>query len=485
MVSGIFYFLRLTIVCTMKLKKFQLFVTCLYPHEMDFLLQKEQFRDPDRKSILDEMSRSLKTGNQPQFNISIDKRKYSAIMQWAQNHLQSMDVDEDFKWIQDTERAINLDNLQNQDHVNLQNKLKVIDASSYNFQRFYALIIQYRDYILIRNAHWVYQDVKAYLEQYEAAYQYTIKINKRLAKATIDIIEQRKTMDINSSHWESFLQRTVRDQHLDGFTRYKALIRLSYLYYNYKEYSKLSGILALYNDELRTAKFYSKRLLANYYNNVSMMNARMQNYLKAEEFGYYAVRGYNADYILYVNNLCVVLLKQKKVKAAYDLVVKVNKEQLEMITRYDFIGFHAIKIECMRLMGLSAKAYELAETFHNEHHGEILSIRWHIFYSSYFKVLLKLEKFNRIISLDKNYQLSSKETKYVKTGRYVPEITAIVLVAKYEEGKLTTSALKEALIQNLEAYDTTKHSVKAMNNLIEELKSYIPRIMKEVIYNLK
>nr|WP_321412052.1 hypothetical protein [uncultured Carboxylicivirga sp.] len=469
----------------MMLDKFITFADSLYPHEIEMLQSVQQFQDEDRQAIFQIMLKRHDNGAHQAFDTSIDKRKYSAMMKWMQGKLEKMDVDVFFDWMLEADRWIHNDTFSREEGKRMMTYLDTMTSTSYYFIRFYELLISYRDYILIRSITVNYDRVKQFLEQHYKAYRYAKKINKRLNNATVDIIEQSKSQSITSIHWESFLIRTSQDKELDGFTRYKAMIRLSYLYYNYKTYNKLKELLDLFKLELQSGLFYSKRILANYYNNVSMMYAKMQQYEKAAEFGRYAIRKENVDYLLYVNNLCSILLRQGKNKEALKLMEGIDKRKKERASRYNYIGFIALYIKTLGENDRFKTAANLAESYLESYQKEIFEHRWHVFFSSYFKVLLKLENFRRIISLERKFKLLEKEKLYLKTGRYSPKIFAYLHLALFSEGKITEPFFRAQLIEVIEDFSKHDFSGKPIQRLLNELSVLFPRLIKEVKKELK
>ncbi len=444
------------------------------------LNEAQQFQDEERLAIFQVILNRHQNGRQQTFDKNIDKRKYSAMMKWMQGQLDKIDVDVFFHWILEVDKWIHTDTFSREESKRLMNYVDSITSTSYYFMRFYELLISYRDYILIRSITVNYERVKHFLDKYEAAYRYGKKINERLNNATVDIIEQSKSQNIASIHWESFLIKTAQDKELDGFTRYKAMVRLSYLYYNYKAYNKLKELLEQFNLELQSSLFYSNRILTNYYNNVSMMYAKMQVYDKAAEFGYYAIRKENADYMLYVNNLCSILLRQGKNEEALRLMEGVNKRTKERASRFNYIGFIGLYIKTLGENNSFKAAANMAESYLESYQKEIFEHRWHVFFSSYFKVLLKLESFRRIISLERKFNLLPKEKQYLKTGRYAPKILAYLLLAQFSEGKITEVVFKSKLKQAIEDFSKHDFSGKPIQRLLKELSVLYPRLIKEV-----
>ncbi|GAA4843229.1 hypothetical protein [Algivirga pacifica] len=465
----------------MKLTKFNSVVEALYPHEVEYLNQLQQFQDKDRQAIFERILYNHRSVEQLSYDQEVDKRKYSAMISWIHTNLEKIDVDFFFEWLLKIEQGVNMDVVSQEDSVKLLGYLKQINATSYHFIKFYELVISYRDYILIRNMTQIYSQVKEYLQQYRKSYLEAKKTNERLNNATIDIIEQHKSQEITSIHWESFLMKTAKSKDLDGFTRYKAWVRLSYLYYNYKEYKKLEEVLRIFEEELKnTTNFYSPRILANHYNNKAMLYSKTHQYALAEQYAYYSIRKENPDYLLYVNNLCFVLLRQHKDKEAMQLMNGIDKQIKDTATMYNFIGYVALYLKTLSHNGFRKKALQLAQVYVESHRKEIFEYRWHIFFSTYFKILLLEEQYTKIISLEKKYKLVEREQKHLITGRFTPKILFYHLIARYAEGKIGEQELRQQLINAVDHFKKTDSSVYLITRLLGELQDFHSELIMEV-----
>ncbi|WP_426059770.1 hypothetical protein [Hymenobacter sp. B1770] len=76
-----------------KLEQFAEFAADILPHEIAWLLQVQQFQDADNREILETIAYNCHHSRTPvAFRPAIDKRKYSNLMQWIQQRLDSIDV---------------------------------------------------------------------------------------------------------------------------------------------------------------------------------------------------------------------------------------------------------------------------------------------------------------------------------------------------------------------------------------------------------
>lgn len=91
---------------------------------------------------------------------------------------------------------------------------------------------------------------------------------------------------------------------LDGLNRYLAIVRLTLIYFNYREYDRLDKIYDDLDGMMRGGQFYSRRILLNYYANRVMLHSKRNELEKASVYGYLSIRQHSGDYLHYVNNLC-------------------------------------------------------------------------------------------------------------------------------------------------------------------------------------
>jgi hypothetical protein len=306
-----------------KLNKFTQFVNSLYPHETDYLLSIQQFDTQDNLKILNLINYNCKKPSVTiPYDITIDKRKYSYMKNWIVKNLSEIDVDLFYNWLIDMEKQVMTDAILPDEEKEILAKAKAIDHRHYCFLKFYELMQKYRDYLLIRMRKQYYQPVSDYLSKFEKKYQESYDLNKKLNSATVDIIKQHDEANRDTEDWEDVLMATFYEEEIDGYTRYRAAVRLTFLYYNYRDFTKLRDIYENLDKMFKIGLFYSKRILANYYANRAMMHSKLNELDDAEKYGYLSIRQVNSDYLFYLLNLCSVLLSSQKNQEAYSLMTR-------------------------------------------------------------------------------------------------------------------------------------------------------------------
>jgi len=263
------------------------------------------------------------------------------------------------------------------------------------------------------------------------------------------------------------------------------VVRLTFLYYNYREFDKLRWIYELLDKMFKTNIFYSKRILANYYANRAMMHSKLNELDLAEKYGYLSIRKHNSDYLFYLLNLCGVLLKRGKNKEAYQLMTQSIPELKKTNSFYYKIGFVAFYIKTLLANDLISKAVSYAETFLDGYKKEVLKHRWHLFFSTYIRALFQAEKYAKILSITKRYNLVNKEKQFIGRAKYLPIIFWYSSVASYIEGAVSEKKLQETIIKSGNSLIKHKYKSFKIRELLDELSELMPKITKEIKIKLK
>lgn len=469
-----------------KLVKFTEFANALYPHETDYLISVQEFEKSDNLKILNLVNYNSKN---PQiiipYDTTIDKRKYNYIKNWITKNLQAIDVDEFYDWLISYEKKVMMDNVKPEDENEILKKAKQVNHQHYYFQKFYELLEKYRDYLLIRMRKQYCIPVSQYLKEYKNQYKNAYEINQKLNNATIDIIKQHDETDTETRKWEAFLNETFKNTELDGYTRYRAIVRLTFLYYNYREAEKLRETYNNLDVLLKTKVFYSKRILANYYANRSMMHSKLHELDEAEKYGYLAIRQKNSDYLFYLLNLCSVLLRANKNTEAHHIMSCAIPELKNTASFYYKIGFVSFYIKTLIANQKYHKATDYAKNFLELYKKEILKHRWHLFFSAYIQALFKTEDYKRILNICKKYSLSNKEKQFIDDAKYLPTIQWYELTAQFMENEITEQRFIESITLTAQELMHSSYKKVKLKELANEIKPTLPNVFKKVLSKLE
>lgn len=466
----------------MKLLKFSTFVISLYPHEIEYLNSISKFQDIDRINILARASKNIHLqGEGLAYDISIDKRKYSSMIKWMQINLEKIDVDVFFNWLLELDRKIYFDIIRVEDEKKILFYLKTVKPSSYYFIRFFEIVISYRDFILIRNKTENYLSTINFINKYQNLYYESKERNRRLNSAATQIMQNNnKGIIQDSSQWEALLIEITLDTEIDGFTRYKALIRLSFLFYYNKEYAKLKNILESFDKELKTSTFYSKRILANYYNNLAILYSKMHNYEFARIYGYYALKQENTDFLRYTNNLCSVLLKLSKNLEALKLMENIPKDIRKTASAYNRVRFMSLYLKSLFRNNKLKEALVIGESYIENYHKEIINHSWYMFFSSYFQVLIHTENFKKLLAIEKKFSLLNIGELKRKKRKCLPKIYCYHQLALFEDGRIGKIKFQENLIFTITILKKNNFDLKKIDILLSEISLFCPSLIKKV-----
>ena len=464
-----------------KLSKFSEFANALYPHELDYLLGVQKFEHPENLKILNLINYNVKNPcNTIPFDTSIDKRRYSYMKNWIESSLRAMDVDLFYDWLIGCEKRVLTDLIQADEEKELLKKTKEIDPTHYYFIRFYELMRYYRDCLIIRNRTDYYWTIENFLKANQTPYQTAIDINTRVNRATEDIVGQYFQSQTESRQWEEFLQQVFFNKEIDGYTRYRSAVRLTYMYYNYRDFANLRSIYEELDKSFQVGIFYSRRILANYYANRAMMHSKLGELELAEKYGSLSIQHQNSDFIFYLLNLCGVLLKSKKNKDALQIMQKSIPQLRKTANYYYRIGFAAFYIRTLNANKMHAEAVDYAETFHNSYKKEINKNRWHLFYNTYFQALSLNENFGKILSLSRRYNLVEKEKQQIGEARYLPILLWYTTLADYMEGNISAESMEQTIVRSCQLLVENNYKVRKIIDLLTELAEFAPEIFHRI-----
>lgn len=460
-----------------KLRKFQEFADGLLPHETGWLVQVHQFTDPEKIAILERLDHNSRLIHQPlAFDELIDKRKYSYIISWVGERLATIDVDFQFRQLVHLEEQIATDAVQPEEERQLSRILKETDHRSYNFTKIYELARLYRHFLLIRMRYRQDQEVDEFLHKYRAQYDHSRDISDKIHYATQDIVKQYAGSPAESIQWERWLTDVFSDEQMDGTNRYMALVRLTFLYFNYKQFGPLREKFDAYDALLTRGIYYSRRLLINYYSNRLLLHNFCSEYDQAIWYGYLSIRERNTDYIHYVNTLSGVLLRQQLHEQALTVMRKAYPELKATLSFHNRLVFVAFYLRGLHANGLLTNAENYAESFLRAYSQEIFDHRWHLFFTVFFDILLHRDKTARLVRLARKYRVVQREKEQAERSGTHPYILWQYTLAAYIEMKITRARLEEVVAQLPTSDDTI--SGPGLNAFLVHLRRLAPEVLR-------
>lgn len=462
-----------------KLKIFQDFVASLLPHELIYLHGIHQFQDAENIDILQRMYRWVVEGQKQPFDDSIDKRKYSAIIQWVNHKLAAVDVDIAFEQASELDRRIMTDTVDAAIEKQLMQLLRT-DASAYYFMRYYELLRNYRQYLLIRMRFKEHRQVNDWLEQHAGAFERAQRDYQRLHAATLELTQAYQAGQLPSQDWARELGDLFLDASRDGLNRYLALVRLTFWHYNQRSYEQLLPFFDALESAFTRGQFYSKRLLMNYYSNRLLLHAQLDQLPEAAVYGYLSVRNRNADYVYYLTNLSAVLLRQHKAREAMELLRKAFPDLKQSTSFHTRTSFVAHYVRCLNETGQPQEGEKYAENFVNAYKEEVFEQRWHLLYTNYLQALLMQKKFAKLIRTVRLNKLMERELDYRKRRHYSPALSWYYAIARFHEGQIEKEDLRKAVDASLESLLSDVHRRTHLLQLCDEVRKWAPDIFDKV-----
>ena len=458
-----------------RLNKFILFANSLFPHETAYLMNIQRFEDEEKLNIL-KLLHSNATHSAPdvKFDESLDRRKYSYMMTWCQDQLARIDVDNIFSKLCDYDRMIMTDNIDLKIERNILKLFRQAGTDYYSFLKLYDIGRSYRHFLQIRMRHHAFQVVDQFLRKHRTSYEYARMVNDKMHTVTEDIIEQYKSKHGDTMVYEQWLDSVYKDEGLDGYNRVLAWIRILFIAHNYRMIDRLSEKFDYFETMINNSKFYSRRILANFYSQKLLYFASQNKLDKAIEFGYLSIRERNNDYLYYINNLAAVLLRAGRHEEALRILLLATED-----TRRDSNYHNKISHAAYLIMSrIENKLYKQAESsgdvFFNAYKAEIFEHRWHLFMTYYLRAILLLKNYKKIIRIVRQTRLMERDRTYMDSPNYTTVIPWIYNVANYHDGLITKEEFdthtRELLLHPLtgEAFpEAVVSSLKKMGSSIE------------------
>lgn len=432
-----------------KLKKFKSFANALLPHELRYLFSVHRFQDHEKIDILRRLlNKAEDISEAVEFDVNVDKRKYSYIQKWVQNELDKIDVDKKFVWISKMQQEIILDKISSKNEAAILKSLNSFKNTSFFFTKHYEMLIDLRHYLLIRRHNTEYKKVDTYLSEFTFDYQRSLLINQQMNQATKEIMDPNNGSSVEKIKWEKWLYDTFTNEQLDGLNRYMAFVRLGYFHLKENKLDKLENNYKIVQKFFENGQYYSKRLLLNFYDNSLVLYDRKKDYKAAFYYGKLSIKGTGPDQLLYFNNLINIMIKQDKYKEALELINEKAFKISGFKDIYSVIGYVSNHIRCLLNTGHTTHALNKAKVFWADNKSAIMEYRWHRFLTAYIETLLAAKDYSKIIRLVNRYKLLSLERKRVQNDHaYNQSIEAFYNLALYSNGDILKHELQEKLNQ--------------------------------------
>lgn len=464
-----------------KLKTFSDFAARLLPHETQYLLKIQQLTDESKLGILMLADRNARhIHEQIPYDPDLDKRKYSNLKSWVEQRLGAVDVDRHFEWMSALETHINCDSISLEEEKALIKSIKRYEHPTFYFVKFYELVRQYRHFLLIRMRYADHAIADEFLSNYENDYKKSVRVYDQLHEATRDIVQKYSENSRESIQWKKWLQDMFYDQKLDGFNRYMALVRLIFVRFTYNEHEQLEQIFEDVDEWFKEGNAYSRRLLLNYYSNRLLFHTRQRQWEEAIYYGYLSIRDHSSDTLLYVNNLCNVLLRLDRYEEAWEIMRSMLSGLKTTRNFHSRIGFVSLYAKSLLKKGLSSEARSYAELYLRGYENEILLYRWHRFFTTYLETLLSQRQYQEMVQVIRRYGLIKREFTYQSRADYLPAIQWLRGIAQYHLGMVEKEEITNQIEAHLRQISKDENRLIVARHFVADLLPYAPEVLKGV-----
>lgn len=443
----------------MKLKKFVAFTETLLPHEVSLLNQIKQFRDEDRLHIFETVYHNTHAGGfKKDFDTTINKRKYSHLMQWMQTNLEEHDTDHLYRKLNDLDTRIKADLIDTQEEKELLKLLGEYKPHHYHFLRFYEIVKSYLNFLLIRVRMNDYQMINNFIHLYQDEYSRSKDLFSRVTQATSDIVEDyhKNILTEKSTRWLPWLEKNIEDRSLDGLNRYQSLVLLTYL--ALMDQRHIQKTLQYYGDieeDIVSGLYYSRKLLINYYGNKQLLLMKLHKHDLALHYGELSIKQDGPDYIMYLTNFSFNLLRLGKASRALKLLQEALPYVKNMSNRYNRTLFITSLIRCYNQNDAHDKACRYAENQLELYEKDILEHNWNRFFRNYFESLIYTGQYHMVKRLINKYNLLEKE--HIQLSEYTgyPYFKWFSKLTSYKEGNISEKRFKEQVNREIETLKST------------------------------
>jgi hypothetical protein len=418
-----------------KLARFEEFVDHLYPSEVEYISDNNQFSDPQLFDILDKVQRRV---NQPESNVefdpSIDARKYSKLIKYFKQKLQKIDVDQYYTWINTFNYQVTIDVIPPEEQTKVLTEIRHFDPKGYHSDVFFQSMEAYKKYLIIRGRLKDLHVIKDFLQKYRIVYDINRSTMLHVETLTERIVldQHRKKSSVTPEEISEMLS-TFRNENLSRKTRYAALLAYIMYHINNQEVSKLVEPVEELEKAIFRGEFYSPRILANFYANKLLVLDKLGAYQKAAFCGLQSIKHHTQDFLYYLNNYTTVLIHLNEYKKALRQMKEafgVFKKSRNLNNRMVFITNYC---RCLNEAKQYNNTVRLMRNYLEEFKTRTFEHRWNYFFRTYLYALIMNGQNSLALRINRKYGLVERE----KNMLYIPPyIYLLVTSAEFSELKI-------------------------------------------------
>tara|TARA_Y100000782_G_scaffold112941_1_gene144387 strand:+ start:13088 stop:14458 length:1371 start_codon:yes stop_codon:yes gene_type:complete len=427
-----------------KLARFEEFADRLYPSEVEYVLNNNQFTDAELFNILSTIQKRV---NQPEANIGFDTRinprKYSKLIKSFESKLNKIDVDKYYTWINTFNFQVTTDAIPPEEQTRVLAEIRSFDPSRYHADVFYQAMENYKTYLIMRGRTKDLSIVKDFLVKHRVSYDLNRSMLTHIETLTEQIVleqQQQRKQEIDLTKIEDMLT-LFRNENLSKKTRYMALLAYIMYHINHADVEKLVAPITELENAIHNGEFYSPRLLANFYANKLLILNSLGDQQGAAFCGLQSIKHYTEDYLYYLNNYTTVLIHLDQCRKALDQMketFEVFKKSRNLNHRMVFISNYC---RCLNESKKFTNTVRLMRNYLEEFKEHTLEHRWNYFFRTYLYGLIMSNQNSIVLRLNRKYKLVERE----ENMNIPPYINLLTSAAAFNELKITRSELEQRL----------------------------------------
>ncbi|TRZ43786.1 hypothetical protein [Robertkochia solimangrovi] len=432
----------------MQLKKFKDFADSLLPLEVAILTAKSQFKDKERQEIFEVVTHNSLSENHRSYNIQINKRKYSHLMNWMQTRLDECCTDIYYERLNEIDIMISSDNIGTEEEDLLLKLIKDYKPHHFHFIRFYEVVKSYLNFLLVRVRLNDYEMIRSFIHEFHDDYVRCKDLHDRMTSCASDVIRDyhNKRITRNSLRWINWLRKNLDDNSIDGQNQYQCLVLMSYL--ALMDDSLIQEVLHAYDhieEEVKSGHMYSRKLLINFYGNKQLLLMKQRKHNLALYYGELSIRHKGPDYVMYLNNYSFNLLKLGQAPEALSIMKESLADVKYMRNRYNRSVFISSMIKCYNDNGMFPMAERYAENQLDRYEKDILEHNWYLFFRSIAETLIYLNNYSKLKKIIKKYQLIERESAFLNDYKGFAYFNWFMLLIRCKNGQLTEKKLLDTI----------------------------------------
>ncbi|HOG05668.1 MAG TPA: hypothetical protein PK978_05475, partial [Paludibacter sp.] len=144
------------------------------------------------------------------------------------------------------------------------------------------------------------------------------------------------------------------------------------------------------------------------------------------------------------------------------------------------IGFASFYILTFIANKQIEKAVHFASQYFQTYRKEIFEHRWHLYFTTYLFALINAEKYDKVISICKRYNLLLREKQRVDLPDYLPIIENYYYLSEYMEGKIDQDKLISSIVKSVKPLMKSTYRSRRMSDMIDELGEFLHDEMMKV-----